>query len=162
MAEAPVQAATIRPGTVDDAAALAELGRAVVPATYGPIDAAEAERTLTTWWSEEALAESLGRLPHWVAEDAGGRLVGISNLGSRGDRQVMWKLYIHPEQQGTGLGRALLERVLEENDDQPLWLSYVDGNDNAAGFYAAHGFVVQEREPNPPYPDQVWMRRDPS
>ena len=30
---------TIRPGVVADAAALVELGRAVIPATYGPIDA---------------------------------------------------------------------------------------------------------------------------
>lgn len=153
---------TIRPGTVDDAAGLAALGRAVVPATYGPISPAESARTLETWWSEEALAESLGRLQHWVAEDAAGRLVGISNLGTRGDRRVMWKLYVHPDQQGTGLGRALLDRVLEENGAEALWLSYVDGNTNAAGFYAGHGFVEQEREPNPPYPDQVWMRRDPS
>lgn len=159
MADAAI--ATIRPGSVDDAAALAELGRAVVPATYGPIDAAEAERTLTTWWSEEALAESLGRLPHWVAEDPTGRLVGVANLGTRDGRQVMWKLYVHPDQQGSGLGRALLDRVVDENGDQTLWLSYLDGNANAAGFYAAQGFVEQHREPAPPYPDQVWMRRDP-
>jgi GNAT superfamily N-acetyltransferase len=72
----------------------------------------------------------------------------------------MWKLYVHPDQQGTGLGRSLLERVVEANGDEPLWLSYVDGNAKAAGFYAAHGFVEQYREAEPPpYPDQVWMRR---
>jgi GNAT superfamily N-acetyltransferase len=153
-------AVVIRAGEVADATRLAALGRVVVPATYGPISAAEATRTLETWWSEPALAESLDRLPHWVAEDAAGRLVGISNLGSRGDRRVMWKLYVHPDQQGTGLGRSLLERVIEAAGTEPLWLSYVDGNANAAGFYASRGFVEQEREPDPPYPDQVWMRRD--
>ncbi|GAA1164391.1 GNAT family N-acetyltransferase [Nocardioides aquiterrae] len=150
----------IRPGSTADAGALAELGRVVVPATYAHISEAEVTRTLATWWSEEALADSLARLPHWVAEDDDGRLVGVSNLGSHDGRQVMWKLYVHPDQQGTGLGRALLERVVEANGDQPLWLSYVDGNERAAGFYAAHGFVEQHREPAPPYPDQVWMRRD--
>jgi GNAT superfamily N-acetyltransferase len=160
MAEAPTTV-TIRNGRAADAAALAELGRAVVPATYGPISAAEATRTLDTWWSERALAESLERLPHWFAEDAAGRLVGVSNLGSRGDRRVLWKLYVHPDQQGSGLGRLLLDRVVEANGADPLWLSYVDGNAHAAGFYAAHGFVEQHREPDPPYPDQVWMRRDP-
>jgi GNAT superfamily N-acetyltransferase len=133
--------ATIRAGNVEDAAALAELGRVVVPATYG---------------------ESLDRLPHWVAEDATGRLMGISNLGTRGDRRVMWKLYVHPDRQGSGLGRALLDRVLDENRAEPLRLSYVDGNANAAGFYAAQGFVEREREPDPPYPDQVRMRRAPT
>ena len=152
---------TIRPGRGADAAALAELGRAVVPATYGSISTAEAARTLEAWWSESALAESLDRIPHWVAEDGNGRLVGVGNLGSRDDRQVMWKLYVHPDVQGTGLGRALLDRVIDENGSEPLWLSYVDGNQQAAGFYAAHGFVEQHRAPDPPYPDQVWMRRDP-
>jgi ribosomal protein S18 acetylase RimI-like enzyme len=159
-AEPLTEPVTIRPGTVEDAAALVELGRAVVPATYGPISEAEAARTLETWWSTEALAESLARLPHWVAEDPVERLVGVGNLGTRGDRRVMWKLYVHPDQQGSGLGRALLDRVIDENGAEPLWLSYVDGNTRAAGFYAAHGFVEQEREPDPPYPDQVWMRRD--
>jgi GNAT superfamily N-acetyltransferase len=139
---------------------LAELGRAVVPATYGPISEAEATRTLETWWSEEALADALDRLPHWVAATPDGRLVGVSNLGRSGDRAVMWKLYVHPDQHGTGLGRALLGKVVDANGDEPLWLSYVDGNVNAAGFYAAHGFVEQHHEPNPPYPDQVWMRRE--
>ncbi|WP_243059124.1 GNAT family N-acetyltransferase [Nocardioides sp. SR21] len=154
--------ATIRPGTVADAASLAELGRAVIPATYGHLSEAEATHTLETWWSEEALAESLERIPHWVAVGPTDRVVGVSNLGTRDDRNVMWKLYIHPDQQGTGLGRALLDRVIEENGDQPLWLSYVEGNERAAGFYVAHGFVEQHRAPDPPYPDQVWMRRDPS
>ena len=52
---------------------------------------------------------------------------------------MLWKLYVHPDQQGTGLGRALLERVIDANGDEPLWLSYVDGNVGAAGFYAATG-----------------------
>lgn len=156
------ESATIRPGTTEDAAALAELGRAVVPATYGQISEAEAARTLETWWSEAALAESLERIPHWLAVDHDDRVVGVANLGTHDDRKVMWKLYVHPNQQGTGLGRALLDRVIDDNGAEPLWLSYVDGNEQAAGFYAAHGFVEQHRAADPPYPDQVWMRRDPS
>ena len=151
----------VRAGRVADAAALADLGRVVVPATYGPISVPEAARTLETWWSEAALADSLGRLPHWVAEGAEGRLVGVANLGRREERAVMWKLYVHPDLQGAGLGRAPLERVLEANGNEPWWLSYVEGNVRAAGFYAAQGLVEQHREPDPPYPDQVWMRRDP-
>lgn len=151
----------IRQGTVADASALAELGRVVIPATYGPISPAEAARTLETWWTEEALAESLGRLPHWVAE-ADGAVVGVSNLGRHQDRPVIWKLYVHPDRQGTGLGRALLAEVIAASAPEPLWLSYVDGNERAADFYAAHGFVEQHRTSEAPYPDQVWMRRDPS
>ncbi len=151
----------IRPGVVADAEALRELALVVIPATYTAIDPAEAERTVATWWSVDALTTSLQKLPHWVAEDASGSLVGMANLGPRDDLSVMWKLYVHPDQQGTGLGRRLLRHVIEANGDRDLWLSYVDGNANAAGFYEAHGFEEVRREPAPPYPDQVWMRRRP-
>ena len=30
----------------------------------------------------------------------------------------------------------------------------------AAGFYRGHGFAEVERVPRPPYPDDVWMRKD--
>ena len=156
MAETPV----VRAGREADAAALAELGRAVVPATYGPISEAEAVRTLETWWSEDALAESLRRIPHWVAEDADGRLVGISNLGSRGERRVMWKLYVHPDHHGRGIGSRLLAEVEARVEGDELWLEVVDGNEQAFGFYRARGFEEQERTPDDgPWPDDVWMMK---
>jgi hypothetical protein len=109
---------TLRPGRVEDAAALRALGEAVVPATYGPLDPACAAMMLARWWATDRLAESLGHLPHVVAE-LDGRLVG----------------------------------------DAP-WLEHVDGNDAAAGFHRGHGFAEVERVPQPPYPDDVWMRKD--
>ena len=57
----------LRPGTPADAAAVQAFGEAVVPATYGPLDAAYAEMMLREWWSTEGLAASLGRMPHVVA-----------------------------------------------------------------------------------------------
>jgi GNAT superfamily N-acetyltransferase len=150
----------LRAGRPDDAAGLAALGQVVVPATYDPISPAVAARTLDTWWSEEAIAAQLARTQHWVAENGAGDLVGIANLGTHEGRRVVWKLYVHPDHQRSGLGRALLEAVGTAAGDEPLWLSYVDGNTRAAAFYRAQGFVEQYREPDPPYPDQVWMRKD--
>jgi GNAT superfamily N-acetyltransferase len=158
MAEAAATA-TIRAAREDDAHALVELGKVVVPATYAKISPAESRRTLETWWTELAIAGSLRTYRHWVAEDEHGELVGIANLGTRGGKAVMWKLYVHPDHHGTGLGAALLGEVIAATAGQSLWLSYVAGNARASRFYAKHGFVEDHRESDPPYPDQVWMVR---
>jgi ribosomal protein S18 acetylase RimI-like enzyme len=149
----------VRPGRVGDAAALRALGEAVVPATYGRLDPAYAAMMLERWWATDRLAASLETLPHVVAE-ADGELVGVANLGHRDDRWVMWKLYVHPDQQGRGIGGRLLAEIVDLVEGDALWLEHVDGNDAAAGFYRTQGFVEVERVPQPPYPDDVWMRKD--
>jgi ribosomal protein S18 acetylase RimI-like enzyme len=149
----------LRPGRVEDAAALRALGEAVVPATYGRVDPAYAAMMLDRWWATDRLAESLERLPHVVAE-VEGQLVGAANLGRRDERWVMWKLYVHPDQQRRGLGTRLLGEIVGLVEGDALWLEHVDGNDAAAGFYRGHGFVEVERVPQQPYPDDVWMRKD--
>jgi GNAT superfamily N-acetyltransferase len=150
---------TVRAGTPDDADALVALGRVVVPATYAKFSPIESRRLLETWWTDLAVAGSLRTYPHWVVEvdDA---LVGVANLGTRGDKQVLWKHYVHPHHWGVGLGDRLLDEVYAATADEPLWVPYAVGNTLAATYYEQRGFVEQHRETNPPYPDQVWMRRE--
>lgn len=159
----------LRPGTQDDVAAFVELGRAVVPATYGPIDAAYAQRMLDEWWTPEVFAMSLERNTHIVAE-RGGQVVALANLGRltrsyrdfpdvEGEREAMWKLYVHPEHQGLGIGRRLLAEIEALVEGDELWLEVVDGNDAAVGFYEAHGFAEVERSVDPQWPDDVWLRK---
>ena len=76
-----------------------------------------------------------------------------------GDREVMWKLYVHPDRQGLGLGRRLLGEVEALVEGDELWLEVVDGNEQAFGFYRAHGFEEVERVAGEPFPDDVWMRK---
>jgi ribosomal protein S18 acetylase RimI-like enzyme len=159
----------LRPGTSKDVPGLRALGEAVVPATYGPIDAAYAQRMLDEWWTPEVFAASLERNEHVVAEREG-RVVAMANIGRlrasyrdfphvTGDREVMWKLYVHPEHQGLGIGRRLLGAIEELVEGDELWLEVVDGNEQAFGFYRAHGFEEVERVPGDPWPDDVWMRK---
>lgn len=150
--------ADLRPGTSADVAGLRALGEAVLPATYDPIDPALSTLILDEWWAVDRLADQIDRIPHVVAE-ADREIVGMANLGRRGDREVMWKLYVHPAHQGTGLGGRLLAATEELVEGDELWLEHVAGNDQAAGFYSRHGFAEVERVPNPPYPDDVWMRK---
>lgn len=159
----------LRPGTVDDIPGLRALGEAVVPATYGPIDEAYAQKMLDEWWTPEVFAMSLQRNAHVVAE-RDGQVVALANLGRltasyrdfpdvSGEREVMWKLYVHPDHQGLGIGRRLLEEIEQLVDGEELWLEVVDGNDRAVGFYEAHGFTEVERAPGSAWPDDIWFRK---
>jgi ribosomal protein S18 acetylase RimI-like enzyme len=160
----------IRPGTRDHVPGLVALGRAVVPPTYGPIDAVYAQRMLDEWWTTERFTDSLTRA-HFLVAEHDGEVVAMATVGRlsashrdfphvTGDREVMWKLYVHPEHQGLGLGRRLLAEVESMVEGDELWLEVVDGNEQAFAFYRAHGFAEVERVPGPPFPDDVWMRKD--
>ena len=161
--------ADLRPGTTDDIDAFVALGRAVVPPTYGPIDAAYAQRMLDEWWTPEVFAMSLARNAHVVAE-LDGEVVGLANLGRLSasyrdfphvsdDREVMWKLYVHPDHQGAGIGSRLLTAIEEQANDDWLWLEVVDGNDAAYDFYVARGFAEVERVAGDEWPDDVWLKK---
>jgi ribosomal protein S18 acetylase RimI-like enzyme len=160
---------TVRPGTLADVPAFRALGEAVVPPTYGPIDAAYARRMLDEWWVPEVFETSLARNPHLVAE-VDGEVVALANLGRlsqsyrdfphvTGDREVMWKLYVHPDHHGRGIGSRLLADVEAMVEGDELWLEVVDGNDQAFDFYRARGFEEVERVTDHVWPDDVWMRK---
>ena len=141
MAELPLgRPAVLRNGVAADVAGIRALGEVVLPATYDPIDPALTGLVLGEWWSVRSIAEQLERLPHVVAE-VDGTVVGVSNLGQRDDRWVMWKLYVHPEHHGSGLGARLLAATEELVPGDTLWLEHVAGNDRAARFYRRHGFT---------------------
>jgi len=160
---------TVRPGTLADVPAFRALGEAVVPLTYGPIDAAYAQRMLDEWWVPEVFETSLARNPHLVAE-VDGEVVALANLGRlsqsyrdfphvTGDREVMWKLYVHPDHHGRGIGSRLLAEVEAMVEGDELWLEVVDGNDPAFDFYRARGFEEVERVTDGEWPDDVWLRK---
>lgn len=166
MAESTVR---LRAGTVADIPAFRALGEAVVPVTYGPIDTAYAQRMLDEWWIPEVFETSLERNTHLVAE-RDGQVVALANLGwlarsyrefphVTGDREVMWKLYVHPDHQGLGIGSRLLAEVEALVEGDELWLEVVDGNDQAYDFYLARGFVEVERVSDGRWPDDVWLRK---
>lgn len=159
----------IRAATVDDIPAFRALGEAVVPPTYGPIDPAYAQRMLDEWWVPAVFERSLAVNAQLVAE-VGGRVVAMTSFGRlsdshrdfphvSGDREVMWKLYVHPDHQGAGLGSRLLAEVEAMVEGDRLWLEVVDGNVAASDFYRAKGFEEVERVTDRAWPDDVWMMK---
>ena len=82
-----------------------------------------------------------------VAED-GGRVVGVGYAGPSREPGYpggeVYAIYLLPEAQGRGLGRALFEealRFLKETGQTPVWVWVIETNERARGFYRQMGGV---------------------
>jgi ribosomal protein S18 acetylase RimI-like enzyme len=153
----------IRPATAADVPALRALGIRTWHATYdgllapAAIDAAVAER-----WNEYSLGAACrdGRM---LVASRGGAPVGLLESDRMADgRAVVWKLYVAPDAQRTGVGRALLEHCAEALDPgEELWLEHDDVNAAAAAFSERMGFTVRGVAPSEhdPAVSTVWRAR---
>lgn len=77
---------------------------------------------------------------------------------------MIWKLYVAPEVQRRGIGRALVERHLARaaaDGDSQVWLEHYEGNDAAAAFYERLGFTARRVEDSVQTPGVriVWRAR---
>lgn len=87
----------------------------------------------------------------WVAEGAGGRLLGYAQAGPcklphpavTPEAGELYQLYVRGEAQGSGVGRKLLDIALDhlaQTRPGPVWLGVWEGNARAQAVYAARGF----------------------
>jgi GNAT superfamily N-acetyltransferase len=150
----------IRDASEDDIDAIMAVGQRTWPATYAFAGDDYVRNGLATWWSAAATERSLRDTTVMVAESLAG-VIGVGNIDLRGEVPIIWKLYVLPEAQGTGAGKALIEALLQRAPGQRARLEYLDGNSRAARFYAARGFTELRREPaqQPGWPATVWMER---
>ncbi len=79
----------------------------------------------------------------WVAVENGELVAFASLLGN-----MIGGLFAHPDHQGKGHGRALIEHVRSRFD--PLLVEVFEANAAAIGFYRSCGFVDHERRMDPP------------
>ena len=79
---------------------------------------------------------------------AANRRVGFIAIKPQADGLLLDHLYIHPDQQGRGLGSAVLATIFEEADaaGQPIRAGALRDSDSNR-FYERHGFVrIEEAE----------------
>ena len=141
----------IRPATPADVPALRALGVAAWRAAYdGVLPAAAVEAGIAEWWNEYSLGAACrdGRM---LVATHGGEAVGLLEFDRMADgRPVVWKLYVAPAAQRTGVGRALLGTYVAGLGGRAgaVWLEHYEANAAAAAFCRRLGFTARSVEPS--------------
>lgn len=154
----------IRTATGNDLNGVLNVGHRTWLATYEPIAGPEyVAMGLAKWWTHDVVTASI-RVGRTIVAVIGDTVIGVATFGVQSEQFVIWKLYVLPGYHGRGIGTRLMDAVLErarELGHGRVVLSRIDGNEQAAHFYAAKGFVDTHREPaGSGLPDSIWMARD--
>lgn len=145
----------LRPATLDDAPALATLGResfcAAFEHLYRPEDL---QAFLTQVYSEDAVAEEIADdfCIHRLADD-GSRLLGYVKMrapswyvehSDAANPIALGQLYTQPDLTGQGIGAALMDWAIEEavaRGHDAIQLSVWSENYGGQRFYQRYGFT---------------------
>jgi len=151
---------SIRSARPDDVERICRFGAAHIPDHYRPLIGSEAALAqVDRWWSADRIAQAVERGQVTVAE-SNDQLVGVAERGELGGSQVVWKLYLHPEHRGKGLGPALLRHLIDQlpADARSLEVEHLEVNRRAGEFYEREGFRYVRTEPDPVNPAMniVW------
>lgn len=153
----------IRRAELTDVDAVREIGLRTWPVAYdGLVPEEFIVDGLAQWWSLEAVERGIRYGITLVAYE-GEQLVGMAGLGREGGFWMMWKLYVLPEHQGKGVGRALLDAAIEALPEgtTELTLPVLVTNEKAIGFYRSQGFGDPVKTPARELGDELrWMRLD--
>ncbi|GAB3876183.1 GNAT family N-acetyltransferase [Terrabacter terrigena] len=163
-AQADSDGVVVRGAVGDDLAGVVSVGHRTWRATYEPIAGPEyVAMGLAKWWTSDVVSRSI-RKGHTLVAEKDGEVIGVATFGAQDDDLVLWKLYVLPGHHGQGTGSRLMAAVVaraREDGHRRITLSHLEGNEQAARFYARHGFVVTHREEGGSgLPASVWMARD--
>lgn len=145
---------TIRPATYDDIPAINAMAQVVFRQTYRSILSPEQMEFMMDWMYslENLTAQMNGGHRFFIAEDDIGLhgYVSVRPDGSDADGTPVFhleKIYVMPEAQGSGLGKALFETAVAavrgavNNTPARLELN-VNRNNPAVGFYKKLGMTI--------------------
>ena len=141
----------IRFADLDDIPTIGYLAQQIWPVTYGAIlSEGQLKYMLERNYSPESLNEQITKLNHrFLIAELDEEAVGFASFGTTEDLgiQKLHKIYVLPQTQGKGVGRALLDFVIEQvldEGDHTLHLN-VNRHNKAKDFYEKLGFrVIQE------------------
>jgi ribosomal protein S18 acetylase RimI-like enzyme len=152
----------------DAVEAVREVGLKTWPIAYAGLASAEfIAEGLAAWWSPEVVGRGIANGITLIAVDDESsvedeQVVGMVGLGRDGEFWVMWKLYVLPEYQGRGVGKALLGGAMAAlpTGTTQLLLDVLVTNERAIGFYRGQGFGEARSTPDRDLGDELmWMSR---
>ncbi|MHA7651773.1 ribosomal protein S18-alanine N-acetyltransferase [Mycobacterium sp. ML4] len=147
------------------------------PVAFGPLTYADADRCADLEaqlfegddpWPAVAFARELhSKTNHYVGARSGGMLVGYAGI-SRLGRVPPFEYEVHtigvdPAYQGQGIGRRLLNELLDYADGGVVFLEVRTDNESAIGLYRSVGFEqigLRKRYYRVSGADAYTMRRD--
>ncbi len=141
----------VREAERDDVAAICRFGEAHIRPHYAPLIGAEAaDEQVRRWWNETQVGAAVAEGQVVVAE-ADGQILGVGQRGRSGADHVVYKLYVHPEHRGRGLGPELLAAITRQlpADADRLCIEHFVANERAGAFYEREGFTVERIESSP-------------
>ena len=150
----------VRPALPTDVHDVRFVGFVTWPATYGPINGtAYVVDGLDEYWNAQVTLAAIENGAIDVAESSDGTIIGMTHVEAlNAPDLVMWKLYVLPDMQHMGVGRALVEAAKERArvHGGDLITEFDATNERVRGFYQREGFVSTPA----PWPDTnaVWLK----
>lgn len=148
----------VRRALPEDIDAVRYVGISTWPSTYGTIKGPRyVMEGLDTYWSVDMIRAAIeaGNIDVTVTSKG---VVGMMEVGCLDEVLVMWKLYVLPSEQGSGLGHSLVDAAKDRARDRgcDLLTEYEPENSSAGEFYAREGFEPTDA----PWPGTkaVWLR----
>jgi diamine N-acetyltransferase len=138
----------IRFADLDDIPTIGYLAQQIWPVTYGAIlPQGQLEYMLEMMYSPESLNNQITKQHHrFLMAELDEEAVGFASFGALEDEGVykLHKIYVLPQTQGLGVGRALLDFVTEQilEEGASALRLYVNRYNKAKDFYEKQGFSV--------------------
>ena len=144
---------TIRKAEKSDVPRIREIAQNTWPTTYASIISSEQIEYMLGWmYSTEKLEEAISdKNQDFFVIENDQKMLGFTGIEHHYlDKNItrIHKLYVLPETQGTGAGKALLEEIIQQaklNNSELLHLNVNKAN-KAVSFYEHVGFVIAEHE----------------
>jgi ribosomal protein S18 acetylase RimI-like enzyme len=149
---------SVRPATPTDVPAVRAVARPAWHATYDDaLGRATVDGFVDAWYDPDALRRDVADDGPFVVAERDRSVVGfaqatggaraVSEAGRRGPSEAsLARLYVHPDDWGTGVGTALLGATARRlGPATRLRAVVMASNAVGRGFYERHGFRVRER-----------------
>ena len=138
-------AVEVRPAVPADVPALRAVGVAAWQVAYaGVLPPAEVANGIAEFFNEYSLGAAV-RSGRMLVAERDGAVVGLLEWDRPApERAVIWKVYVTPDQQRTGVGRALVERYLATAGAPEVMVEHDARATDAAAFFEKLGFTAFE------------------
>ena len=141
----------IRPATLSDRALIRSISERTWPSAYGHIISQEQIDFMLEWmYSDASLEKQMNTVCEFYIANLNGDDVGFCSVSPEAEdtnevAHKLNKLYVLPSAQGTGAGKALLNKSIEVAKvagSSSLFLQ-VNKQNTAYTFYLKHGFIKE-------------------